>query len=182
MERVRQAAQLAVHINAFIHEAQRERGGSALYVQSRGTKFAAELPGQRKAFDTSRANLERYVRESPGRPGASWAPEMSRALSPLAGLASLRQGIDLVPSIAATASLVEQVAFASAEQSSGLRQVSQAMAQVGQVTQRNAAMAEELAGTAEELSAQAQELEQLLTFFQLAPGANGSSFGRRSLL
>lgn len=80
----------------------------------------------------------------------------------------------MVPSIAETATLVQQVAAASAEQSSGLGHVSRAMGQVGEVTQRNASMSEELAATAEELPAQAQALEQLLSFFRVAPDALGS--------
>jgi methyl-accepting chemotaxis protein len=73
---------------------------------------------------------------------------------------------DLVPSIRKTADLVQEVAAASAEQSSGVAQVNKAMARVDQVTQRNASAAEELASTAEEMAAQAQALEQLVTFFQ----------------
>jgi methyl-accepting chemotaxis protein len=73
---------------------------------------------------------------------------------------------DLVPSIRKTADLVQEVAAASAEQSSGVAQVNKAMARVDQVTQRNASAAEELASTAEEMAAQAQALEQLVTFFR----------------
>ena len=73
---------------------------------------------------------------------------------------------DLVPSIRKTADLVQEVAAASAEQSSGVNQVNKAMARVDQVTQRNASAAEELASTAEEMAAQAQGLEQLVAFFR----------------
>ena len=75
---------------------------------------------------------------------------------------------DLVPSIRKTADLVQEVAAASAEQSSGVAQVNKAMARVDQVTQRNASAAEELASTAEEMAAQAQGLEQLVAFFRAA--------------
>jgi methyl-accepting chemotaxis protein len=78
---------------------------------------------------------------------------------------------DLVPSIRKTADLVEEVAAASAEQSSGVGQVNKAMARVDQVTQRNASAAEELASTAEEMAAQAQALEQLTAFFRVAADA-----------
>ena len=74
---------------------------------------------------------------------------------------------DLVPSIRKTADLVQEVAAASAEQSSGVSQVNKAMARVDQVTQRNASAAEELASTAEEMAAQAQGLEQLVAFFRV---------------
>ena len=75
---------------------------------------------------------------------------------------------DLVPSIKKTADLVQDVAAASTEQSSGVTQINQAMAQVDTVTQRNASSAEELSSTAEELAAQSEQLQQLMTFFRVA--------------
>ena len=78
---------------------------------------------------------------------------------------------DLVPSIRKTADLVQEVAAASAEQSSGVNQVNKAMSRVDQVTQRNASAAEELASTAEEMAAQAQGLEQLVAFFRVGAEA-----------
>jgi methyl-accepting chemotaxis protein len=74
---------------------------------------------------------------------------------------------ELVPAIKKTADLVQEVAAASNEQSSGVSQISRAMSQVDQVTQRNASAAEELASTAEEMAAQAEGLEQLVGFFHL---------------
>ena len=78
---------------------------------------------------------------------------------------------ELVPSIRKTADLVQEVAAASAEQSSGVSQVNKAMARVDQVTQRNASAAEELASTAEEMAAQAEGLEQLVAFFHVGTEA-----------
>jgi methyl-accepting chemotaxis protein len=75
---------------------------------------------------------------------------------------------DLVPSIKKTSELVQDVAAASTEQSSGVTQINQAMAQVDTVTQRNASSAEELSSTAEELAAQSEQLQQLMTFFRVA--------------
>ena len=62
------------------------------------------------------------------------------------------------PAIRKTADLVQEVAAASAEQSSGVAQMNRAMTQMDEVTQRNAAAAEELASTAEEMAAQAEAL------------------------
>ena len=75
---------------------------------------------------------------------------------------------EMVPSIRKTADLVQEVVSASAEQTTGVEQMSAAMLQVDEVTQRNASSAEELASTAEELSAQAEALQQLVSFFRLA--------------
>jgi methyl-accepting chemotaxis protein len=74
---------------------------------------------------------------------------------------------ELVPSIKKTSALVQEVAAASREQSTGVAQISGAISQVDQVTQRNAASSEELSATAQELSAQAQALNELLSFFKL---------------
>jgi methyl-accepting chemotaxis protein len=73
----------------------------------------------------------------------------------------------LVPAIKRTAELVQQVAAASREQSSGVSQINNAMTQVDQVTQRNASAAEELASTAEEMSAQSESLQQLVAVFTI---------------
>ncbi len=78
---------------------------------------------------------------------------------------------ELVPSIRKTADLVQEVVAASAEQASGVTQMTKAMLHVDQVTQRNASASEELASTAEELSAQAEALQQLVAFFHVAGAA-----------
>jgi methyl-accepting chemotaxis protein len=73
--------------------------------------------------------------------------------------------VKLVPSIQKTADLVQEVAAASAEQSTGVGQVSKAMGNVDMVTQRNASAAEELSSTAEEMASQAESLQQLMAYF-----------------
>lgn len=81
----------------------------------------------------------------------------------------------LVPLIRKTAELVQEVAAASREQSSGTMQINKAMGQVDQVTQRNASAAEELSSTAEEMSAQAIALQQLIAFFRFGENREGSA-------
>jgi methyl-accepting chemotaxis protein len=75
--------------------------------------------------------------------------------------------VELVPAIRKTADLVQEVAAASAEQSTGVSQINRALLSVDQVTQRNASAAEELASTAEEMAAQAESLLQLVAFFKV---------------
>jgi methyl-accepting chemotaxis protein len=82
---------------------------------------------------------------------------------------------ELVPSIRQTAELVQEVAAASTEQSSGVTQINRAMSQVDAVTQRNAASAEELSSTAEELASQSEQLQQLMTFFRITEEKRGSA-------
>jgi methyl-accepting chemotaxis protein len=86
---------------------------------------------------------------------------------------------ELVPSIKKTAELVQEVAAASREQSSGVTQINKAMAQVDQVTQRNASSAEELSSTAEELASQSEALLQLMNYFKVS-GDSGFSFQPRA--
>lgn len=74
---------------------------------------------------------------------------------------------DLVPSISRTADLVQEIAAASREQSSGLDQINTAISQVSQTTQANASSSEELSSTAEEMSSQAVQLQELVQFFRL---------------
>ncbi len=49
---------LAVKSSALIHEAQKERGMSAGFLGSQGTKFVAELPKQRELTDQKAADLQ----------------------------------------------------------------------------------------------------------------------------
>jgi methyl-accepting chemotaxis protein len=72
-----------------------------------------------------------------------------------------------VPNIKKTSDLVEEIAAASAEQTSGVAQINTAVTQMSQVTQQNAASSEELAATAEQMSAQAEQLQKAMGFFKV---------------
>ncbi|TAN67731.1 MAG: methyl-accepting chemotaxis protein [Methylobacter sp.] len=74
----------------------------------------------------------------------------------------------IVPSIKKTADLVQEIAAASEEQSSGVSQINSAMGQLNQITQQNASSSEELAATSEEMSGQAEQLQDLMSFFSVA--------------
>ena len=74
----------------------------------------------------------------------------------------------IVPSINKTSDLVQEIASASEEQSSGIAQINQAMGQLNQTTQQGASASEELAATAEEMGAQASQLQELMAFFHVA--------------
>ncbi|MBK7003319.1 MAG: MCP four helix bundle domain-containing protein [Rhodoferax sp.] len=73
----------------------------------------------------------------------------------------------MVPSIRKTADLVQEIAAASTEQSSGAGQINSAVSQLNQTTQQNASSSEELASTSEEMSGQAEQLQQTMAFFKL---------------
>jgi len=77
------------------------------------------------------------------------------------------------------ATLVNEIAAASEEQSQGIDQINTAVAQLDKVTQENAANAEEAASSGEELASQAQMLDtvvaRLVSIIGSADGAKGAS-------
>jgi methyl-accepting chemotaxis protein len=84
---------------------------------------------------------------------------------------------DMLPSIRKTADLVQEIAAASSEQTTGVTQINTAIGQVSQTMQHTAAASEELSSTAEEMSAQAIGLQEAMTFFKLT--SDGYSGGQR---
>jgi methyl-accepting chemotaxis protein len=82
--------------------------------------------------------------------------------------------VQLVPAIQKSASLVQEVAATSREQSSSVTQVGKAMEQIDGVTQRNVSAAHELAATAEQLAAHATGLQRVVEFFH-TQAARGSA-------
>ncbi len=71
----------------------------------------------------------------------------------------------LIPEIQRTATLIQEIAAASSEQSSGVTQIAKAIEQLSQVTQQNSASAEEMSSTSEELNSQAEALLEAISFF-----------------
>ena len=82
----------------------------------------------------------------------------------------------MVPSIAKTSDLVQEIAAASEEQTTGVSQINTAMSQLSEITQQSASSAEELAATAEEMSGQAEQLQQLMDFFKVNNGGKGGRY------
>ena len=85
----------------------------------------------------------------------------------------------IVPSIARTSELVQEIAAASSEQAGGASSITLSMSQMNKVTQQNASSSEELAATAEQMSAQTAQLQELMQFFSV-DGTSGSSRRRPS--
>ena len=77
---------------------------------------------------------------------------------------------EIIPSIIRTSDLVQEIAAASGEQSTGVRQVNVAMTQIGKVTEQTASSSEQLAATAEQMSAQTAQLKQMMDFFVTGHG------------
>ena len=61
MASVQTLAQLAVKVSALVHETQKERGATAGFLGSKGTKFVAELSAQRQNTDEKRTELKAFL-------------------------------------------------------------------------------------------------------------------------
>ncbi|MBI3504724.1 MAG: nitrate- and nitrite sensing domain-containing protein [Proteobacteria bacterium] len=89
MATVEETVDAATAIGPFVHELQRERGASALFLGSRGSQFVAELPAQRKRTDETRARLDavlaRLERGVAGERAAALTREAKTAMGQLAG-------------------------------------------------------------------------------------------------
>jgi methyl-accepting chemotaxis protein len=86
---------------------------------------------------------------------------------------------EIVPSIAKTSDLVQEIASASEEQTAGVDQINNAVTQLNQITQHSASASEELAATAEEMSGQAEQLQDLMSFFTVNTAAEPQPTGVR---
>jgi len=80
----------------------------------------------------------------------------------------------MLPDIAETAELVQEISAASAEQSSGVDQINGAMQQLDRVNQQNASGSEQLAATAEEMQGHSETLESVVGFFQFGDSDRGA--------
>jgi methyl-accepting chemotaxis protein len=75
---------------------------------------------------------------------------------------------EILTSIHGVADIMSEITAASAEQSSGIEQVNQAITQMDDVTQQNAALVEQAAAAAESLETQAQALVVTMSGFKVA--------------
>jgi methyl-accepting chemotaxis protein len=73
----------------------------------------------------------------------------------------------VVTSIKRVNDIMSEIAAASAEQATGIDEVSKAVAQMDEVTQQNAALVEEAAAAAESLQAEAEQLATRVAMFKL---------------
>jgi len=80
---------------------------------------------------------------------------------------------DVVAAVGRVSQMVADITAASAEQSTGIGQISQAVVQMDEVTQQNAALVEEAAAASQSLEGEAANLLQVVSVFRLrqAPAA-----------
>ncbi|WP_444984322.1 methyl-accepting chemotaxis protein [Halomonas mongoliensis] len=73
---------------------------------------------------------------------------------------------DIVAAVQKVSDIMDEIAAASAEQSSGIDQVNQAVVQMDQVTQQNAELVQQAAGVASEVESQAEALQHAVARFR----------------
>ncbi|VXB99127.1 methyl-accepting chemotaxis protein II [Burkholderia sp. 8Y] len=78
---------------------------------------------------------------------------------------------EIIGAVQRVTDIMGEIAAASAEQTSGIEQVSRAVTQMDEVTQQNAALVEEAAAAAQSLEDQAARLRQAVAVFQVTEGA-----------
>jgi methyl-accepting chemotaxis protein len=78
---------------------------------------------------------------------------------------------EIVGSIDRVAAVVSEIATASAEQASGIDQITRAMSQMDQATQQNSALVEENAASAKTLETQAAAMDERIGCFRLGTAA-----------
>jgi methyl-accepting chemotaxis protein len=84
---------------------------------------------------------------------------------------------EVVGSVKRVTDVIQEIASATQEQTSGIEQVNTAVVEMDNVTQRNAALVEEAAAAAQSLQDQANTLIELVSVFKLGDG-NLHSLGK----
>ena len=62
LQKIEEATILATKISALVHNTQKERGASAGFIGSKGSKFVTELPKIRKGTDAAKDEMQRYYK------------------------------------------------------------------------------------------------------------------------
>ncbi len=105
MSRFEEIAQFAVEVSAFVHELQKERATTGVFVGSKGQVFAAEMQAQRKAVEGPYARVRDHIAILGERHlGARFAGRIAAARTEIDRLAAHREQVDklVVPANAAT--------------------------------------------------------------------------------
>jgi len=106
--------------SALIHELQKERGSSALFLGSKGTQFGPELAAQRQLTDSRLAVFRQESVPMMASLGGPQAERLKKAVADMEKLAEIRQGTDSqtlpVPQVLGyyTGSITDQLAVVEA--------------------------------------------------------------------
>jgi len=126
--KVQRLADLAPVVSAVVHELQKERGTSAVFIGSKGKKFAEQLPVQRKDTDAKHEALKEALKSfDPASYSQIFVEEVNAAREALAQLEEKRSQISnfqltvpnmakyYTPTIAKLLGIVEEMAILSSD-------------------------------------------------------------------
>ncbi|MCK4847272.1 MAG: methyl-accepting chemotaxis protein, partial [Deltaproteobacteria bacterium] len=92
--KLQELSELAVKSTAFVHELQKERGASALYLGSGGKEFGAELQSQRSSTDQKADDFNNFLKDfDAGHFDAAFRGRLNSALSSHKNLDGKRSAI-----------------------------------------------------------------------------------------
>ncbi len=84
---------------------------------------------------------------------------------------------EILKSVNELTELVNNIAIATSEQTSGIEQVNTAISNLDEMTQQNAAMVEESTASAEAMNRQAKEMQDIMQFFKIDGNSSASGAG-----
>jgi methyl-accepting chemotaxis protein len=88
--RLATVVQFSVRLGNLVHEMQKERGITAVFMSSHGTKLGSELDTQRRLVDRRRGELESFLAERRGELNASILERLNPAVDAVGQLATKR--------------------------------------------------------------------------------------------
>jgi methyl-accepting chemotaxis protein len=118
-----------------------------------GRGFAVVAAEVRKLAEKSKASANEIIQLSKN--GVSVSEKAGEQLSAI------------IPRIKNTTALVQEIAYASQEQSAGVGQINDAVQELNVQTQENAGTSDNMSQQAVKLMAQARELESMINYFHL---------------
>jgi methyl-accepting chemotaxis protein len=96
MGRVGELVGLASRVSAFVHEAQRVRGASSLFLGAKGAQFGPELASQRTRTDAAAASLREALAADDAARAGTGDPAAEHLLQAMDRLADHRRTVDAV--------------------------------------------------------------------------------------
>ncbi len=94
-EQLAELVTLAVKLSSLVHEQQKERGATAVFVGSGGTKFRSELSAQRTQTDSKREDLSEFLTDfKPLSYGSQFDQSFQAVMSSLEKMEGIRSQVD----------------------------------------------------------------------------------------